>query len=476
MPRLDHKTSRIDIVSANGSFSLLPYLSEMVIYENIFRPALTGNIMITEAHNLPSKLPIVGEETLDIDLGIQGFEDEKIRIKPPPFHVNSIKEREIIKPKAQLLSLELISEKLMSDSHAKVSKSYRDKKISEIVADIHSTYLDDGSALYVEPTNRIERCIIPNMSPIEAINWLSFRAMPDTSSNNVNYLFYETVSGSYFVSINSLIAKPSTFLCRLKPRVDDARSDAALSIGIMNVDKIKFINTFNKHQNTKRGVYASKLITHDIVKKKIIQHENNYLLDWIGSNHLGQYPPVSISEVETKSANVNRTSFAPPHEGLRRPTTDEKALPKMIDSRVEFYPKHDRMYCKLPNDLYDNKAEEWKLQRNSNIGLFQGTKIYVEGAGVSAVRVGQIINLLVPSTETTSGDKKSAIGIDKDLSGQFMITAIKHIFSTISTEGKYIEYRMGLELSKDGLERPIPYRESRKEADLPSFPHGGVIT
>ena len=123
MPRLDHKTSKIDIVSANGSFSLLPYLSEMVIYENIFRPALTGNIMITEAHNLPSKLPIVGEETLDIDLGIQGFEDEKIRIKPPPLHVNSIKDREIIKPKAQLLSLELISESVFESVFKSVFES-----------------------------------------------------------------------------------------------------------------------------------------------------------------------------------------------------------------------------------------------------------------------------------------------------------------------------------------------------------------
>tara|TARA_Y100000593_G_scaffold82639_1_gene155379 strand:+ start:158 stop:1558 length:1401 start_codon:yes stop_codon:yes gene_type:complete len=465
MPRIDHKTSKINIVSANGSFSLIPYLSEMVIYENIFRPALTGSIMISEAHNLPSKLPIVGEETLDVDLGIRDFENNIVRIKPPPFHLNSIKDREITKPKAQLLFLELVSEKFMSDSYAKVSRSYRDKKISEIVADIHSTYLDDGSILYVEPTNRIERCIIPNLSPIDAINWLSFRAIPDTSSNSVNYLFYETISGSFFVSINSLIKKTPLFYCRLTPRTQDIYSDGALISKdlVINVDKLKFINTFNRYQNIKRGIYASKLITHDIVKKKIIQHENNYILDWIGNNHLGEYPPMSISRVETKSANINRTSFAPPHKSLRRPTTNEKELPKMIDSRVEFYPKHDKMYCKWVGDSYDNKAEEWKLQRNSNIGLFQGTKIYVEGAGVSAVRVGQIVDLQVPSTETTDRDKMSDAGFDKSLSGNFMVTAIKHIFSAASTDGAYIEYRMGLELSKDGVEQRVLYRESRKE-------------
>tara|TARA_Y100000588_G_scaffold233844_1_gene247468 strand:- start:66 stop:1448 length:1383 start_codon:yes stop_codon:yes gene_type:complete len=459
MSRIETTGSKLEILSATGSFSLLEHLSEMIIYENIFRPVLTGKLALREAHNLPFKLPIVGEETLNIDFGIEGFEDDKLRIKPPPLHVNSIKDREILKPKSQFLSLELISEKFMSDSHARISRSYRDKRISEIVTDIYSTYLDSGSDLYVEKTDRIERCIIPNLSPLDAIKWLSFRAVADTPGHNVDYLFYETIGGSFFVSINSLLGKDPVLVCELNTTMKD---DTALSIGVMNVDKLKFINTFNKHQNTKRGVYSSKLITHDIVKKKIIQHENNYLLDWFGSNHLGDHPPVSGSLVETKSASVNRTSFGPPKK-KHSATTDETLLASMVDSRVEFYPKHDRMYSTWTGDSYDNKAEEWKLQRNSNIGLFQGTKIYVEGQGISSVRVGQIIYLLVPSAETTDADKKSDVGYDKALSGKYMITAIKHIFSVESAGGTGIDYRMGLELSKDGVEQIVPFRKSRKE-------------
>lgn len=462
MSRVDKHNTILEIVSATGTFGLLPYLSELVIYENIFRPALTGTLIFTDAHNLPYKLPIVGEETININIGIKDFEDNILRISPPPFHVNSIKDRELIKPKAQMVSLELVSEKFMSDSHAKVSKSYKDKKISEIVTDIHNTYLYDGNDFYVEETNRIERCVIPNISPIDAIKWLSQRAIP-SSTHNVNYLFFETINASFFVSMNSLIQKTPMWVCRVKPRVDDVDSNMALSVGIINVDTLQFRNTFNKYQNTKRGVYASKLITHDIVKKKIIQHENNYMMDWAGGNHLGDFPPISISDVETKSASVNRTSFAPSHKANAKPTTKEKELAHMIDSRVEFYPKHDRMYSTWTGDSYDNKAEEWKLQRNSNIGLFQNLNIYVEGAGVSNVRVGQIVLLQVPSTETTDGDKMSDVGFDKALSGKFMITAIKHMFSTASSSGTYIDYRMGLELSKDGVEELVPWRKSRKE-------------
>jgi len=459
MSRIDPTSTKVDIIAGAGRFSLLNYISEFVIYENIFRPALTATLMLTEAHNLIYQFSIVGQETLDIDIGIIDANNDKVRINPPLFHVNSIKDREFIKPKAQLVSLELVSEKMMSDSHAKVSRSYRDKPISDIVADIHDTYLDDGNSFFVESTNRIERCVIPNLSPIEAIKWLAHRAIPENASNNVNYLFFETVSGSFFMSLNSLIGNDPIVLCRFQPRVADVDSNIALDSKIINIDKLKFIKSFNKYQNTKRGIYASKLITHDIVKKKITQYENNYLFDWANSNHLGKHPPVSIAEVETKSASANRTSFAPVHKSIKHPTTNEKALPRMIDSRVEFYPKHDKMYSTWTGDLYDNKAEEWKLQRNS-LGLIQNASIYVEGAGVSSVRVGQTIFLTVPTAETSDGDKMSDVEFDKDLSGKFIITGIKHIFSKAAG---YIDYRMGLELSKDGLEEPVPYRESTKE-------------
>ena len=132
----------------------------------------------------------------------------------------------------------------------------------------------------------------------------------------------------------------------------------------------------------------------------------------------------------------------------------------MIDSRVVFYPKHDRMYSAWSGDKYDNKVEEWKLQRYADIGRYDGLNLYVEIAGMSGLRVGQIIDVVIPSPETNSQDGSSDNVHDKSLSGHFMITALKHMFDK---NGDKTDYRMGLELSKDGLEEMVPYRESRKE-------------
>ena len=448
------------IHSATKAFSLQEAFTELVIYENLFESSLKADLTLLDSHNLAYKLPMVGEETIEIDISLTGLDDDSLSVKPPLFHVNSIKDREFTKPKSQIVSLELVSEQYMSSIHAKVSKSYRDKTISQIVKDIHNTYLKDGDRPFtVEPTDRIERCIIPNLNPLEAITWLSKRAVSDQSSI-VNYLFYETINGNFFINLNRLVDAEPIFTFVIEPRVADPAGVMSLSEGKIRVEKFKFIRSFNKNKNTQRGVYASKLITHDIVRKKITQYEYNGFNNWFAGNHLGMFPPLSNSDIETKSAGVSRITYAPNEEANTHPTVDEKSLASQVDSRVVFYPKHDRMYSTWTGDKYDNKVEEWKLQRYADIGRYEGLNLYVEIAGMSGLRVGQVINVIVPSPETDSQDGSSDKVNDKSLSGNFIITAIKHMFNK---DDNKVDYRMGIELSKDGLEESVPYRKSRKE-------------
>ena len=448
------------IHTATKAFNLIPSFTELVIYENLFESSLRANLTLLDSHNLTYKLPMVGEETIEIDISLSGLDDDSLSVKPPLFHINSIKDREFTKPKSQIVSLELVSEQYMSSIHSKVSKSYRDKTISQIVRDIHTTYLDDGNKpCVIESTDRIEKCIIPNLNPIEAITWLSKRAISENSSI-VNYLFYETIDGTFFINLDTLIQAKPVLVFVIEPRVVDSAGVTNLAAGKIRVEKFKFIRSFNKNKNTQRGVYASKLITHDITTKKITQYEYNGFNNWFAGNHLGMYPPLSNSDIETKSAGVSRTTYAPNEEANNFPTIDEKSLSSMIDSRVVFYPKHNQMYSINNTDLYDNKVEEWKLQRFADIGRYEGLNLYVEIAGMSNLRVGQIIDVVIPSPETSSQDSSSDKVNDKSLSGHFIITAIKHMFNKDNNKA---DYRMGVELSKDGLEEMVPYRESRKE-------------
>ena len=462
----DVEIKKLEIRGAAGRYDLNPHIQELSIYENIFRPALTAKVVLSDSHNIPYKLPIVGEETVDIDISLTGFGDsndsEVFSIKPPPFHVNSISARTMEKPKAQRFTLDLISETYMSSVHSKISKSYNNKKISDIVSDIYLTYLsDDKKRLFVQSSEKTECIIIPNLNPLDAIAWLTKRAVPETSSG-VNYLYYETINSSYFVSIDSLVSEEPVYTFFQRPRVDDPTAVENVTAGIFKINNFQFIKQFDKIENTQRGVYASKLLTHDIVKKKITQYEYGGFNNWFSINHCGQFPPLSNSEVETHSSNVARTTYAPNEEANTSPSVTERYLNNMVDSKVIFYPKHDQMYCKNYGDLYDNKVEDWKLQRYGHIGIYDGINILLEVSGISGLRTGMVVDVLLPSPEVTDKDQKTDVEYDKFLSGKYIVTAIQHIFTKQESNSRVV-YNMKIEVSKDGLEDAVSSRLSRKE-------------
>ncbi|SVB24129.1 uncharacterized protein METZ01_LOCUS176983, partial [marine metagenome] len=225
-------------------------------------------------------------------------------------------------------------------------------------------------------------------------------------------------------------------------------------------DDISFIANNNKIKNISRGQYASKLITHDILTKQIAQHEYDGLQDFKDCDHLEEWPSIGYSKVEAQVGNTFRTSFAPPLSD-KEFTSRGDYINDMTDSAVSFYPKHKSMYGASTAETYDNKVEDWKLQHNGQMSLYDGVTLLVQCAGVSTLRVGQTIKVFVLAPETTSKGEFD-VATDKYMSGKYMITSIRHIFKN----KKQLEYKMFIELSKDRLdELPTP-RPIRKKGSI----------
>ena len=310
---------------------------------------------------------------------------------------------------------------------------------------------------------RIENIIIPNLSPTGAIAWLCQRAI-QIDGVAVNYLYYETMRSCYFNSINSLAEKADEpiFTYFLKPRVDDPTGVSKMSAGQFAISKLTFLNQFDKIKNIQRGIHSAKLITHDIVTKKIIQYEYNGFNAFVGISHFGKFPPLMNSEMETQASRMKSTSLAP-RDNAGWGHANEHTLSDMTDSKVEFYPKHNQMYARNAGEQYDNKVEEWKLQRAGNIGIYDGITLLLEVSGNSALRVGMGITVIIPSPETTDLDNMSDNINDKFLSGTYLVTAIQHVFSRIGGTDPKISYTMKIEVVKDSVEDVVTGIKSRKE-------------
>ena len=464
----DIKIDNLSIKAANAEFDIQPFLIELNIEENIFKTSLTGSIVLSDSYNIPEKFPLVGEETVDINITLSGIDskdsDLHLIVNPPRMHINSITGRYFTgkTPKAQMFTLELVSEQYMSNIHSKVSKSYNNVSISDIVSDIYSKYLGNPDKLSFEKTDRIESCVIPNLHPLEAIKWVTKRAVQEDGAG-VNYLFFESLSGVYFVSINKMAEEKPQFTYKYIPRISDHTGVEALSKGEFRISELYFMSQFDKASNSINGLYASKLITHDIVRKKITQYDFNGYNDFVSLNHFGTFPVIASSEMEIKSADLPRVTYAPPEDDNNFPVTTEKDLSDMTDSHVEFYPKHKQLYSRNTGDEYDNKVETWKLQRTSQIKSFDNITLIIESSGNPFLRVGHTVNIELPSPESTDSDKSSDNIYDKHLSGTYLVTSIKHVFQQIEAKDKKISYTMKVEVVKDALEDIVQNRTAKKE-------------
>ena len=96
---------------------MIPHLTELNIYENIFSNHLTGNITLVDGYNIPQKLPIIGEETIECKMRMTGApDDDKLIMSPPLMQVHDLADRFIREGKhSQQFTLKLVSEKFMSN-------------------------------------------------------------------------------------------------------------------------------------------------------------------------------------------------------------------------------------------------------------------------------------------------------------------------------------------------------------------------
>ena len=268
------------------------------------------------------------------------------------------------------------------------------------------------------------------------------------------------MDGTHFKSLNHIIESQADkeadrLIFAKEHMVEDSFKIGSLAGGLIKVDNITYVNQFQKVKNINEGLYSSKLITHDIVRKKILQHNYDGFIEWLWINHTAPFPPLSNSDTELQTGNTFRTSYAPDESsGI----TEGRRLSDYTDSTVSFYPKHNQMYSVNPQQKHDNKVEEWRLRRAGNIAMFDGITMQVQCAGLSFIRVGLLVTLNVASPETTSHGKND-IAFDKYLTGTYMITAIRHIFSNVLGE---VGYKMQVELTKDGLNDIATGRVPRK--------------
>tara|TARA_Y100000310_G_C20637688_1_gene792091 strand:+ start:161 stop:1450 length:1290 start_codon:yes stop_codon:yes gene_type:complete len=387
-----------------------------VIYEDIEASTLKGEISILDGINLSHDFPIIGEETIDITYE-QHLGKKTHELK---FRVYQISPKTLVKDRLFLYTLYFTSEEFFTSLNTRISKSFKDKKISGMVQNVFES-LDSEKTIEVEETKYIQHLIIPNWSPFQTLNWLSSRAISATE-DSVNYKFFETVDGFKFVSLDSLIQGKEPVAEYHYGHKNVSQNTKDIKDEHFSIIQWDLDSHFDVLQNQVTGFYGGKLITHNLIQQTWDKVEYDYTSDFDKFPH-------SDSEKLISSGN--------PFAG--------KANSHLVFFSSQKGNETEGFITKLESNIRPNKCEEWLLQRNARTMQFNAMKLNAVVAGDSERMIGDIIEVTIPGQGIPDTEKDK---IDRYISGNWMITAIKH---QVQADG----YFMSMELSKDAYYLPL---------------------
>ena len=262
------------IESADGSrnVDISAGVVAFTYFENIFSPTLTARAIIVNTGNtivgLDGKmqtvyngLPIRGGERVLIKIAGNSSINEGLDFSDTPsryFHVGSIT-NVLIDEGTETFTLNLVSRETITNETVRVGKKFpTSQKISDSVKNILKNYVKTEKDIIVDQTQNPYGFIGNMKNPFTLITWLASKSVPGkgaSKDSSAGFLFYETIYGFNFRSIDNLIEE------------DPFEKDYVFTPGIVNTEDperdFKILRYgINRNQDLiaklERGAYSSQ--------------------------------------------------------------------------------------------------------------------------------------------------------------------------------------------------------------------------
>jgi hypothetical protein len=410
--------NQMEIVSINTSFvvDLRMVFVGMNIYEDMFAPFINGTIVIQDANALINKLPIVGEEFLDLDLITPSFPSDKQHAIKGRFYIYKISDRQYANDRLVSYILHFVSVEALLDMNIKISKGFNSAKISDIASDImkqYSYFQNDSTELTPEQLERFNieetsngHAYVSNFwSPVKNLNYLAEHALsvPSTNGDNTTegsptFLFFENRNGLNFISLESLFKNDITRefrkdnYSRIIPTGLYATTKFDFEKDYSRIMEMNIVESFSYIDRNRSGTFASNLIVHNITNKTYRNIAFNYQTNYDKETRLNQYAPISKKSINTK----------------------ENAYIMMEKANAIFEGNHD---------ISNSKVIQRRL---SLMNLMDTQQIEITVLGRTDYTVGQKMSLVVYKVCNLELEDEQK---DELLCGNYLITAIRHIIT-----------------------------------------------
>ena len=420
----------LSLLLSNGqSFDITKIFDELNLFDNLFTPCVSGNILISEAINISEKLKFDGNEKIKIKIDKGDTKINSLRYEKE-FVVYKLTNKKNINQTSQSYVLHFVSEEFVLSEQKKVFQTFKGlysnfvEKILQDYLKVKKSSPSNGKAGIglIYPTTYVQDVIIPSISPFDAINWISKRSI-SSNTDTPDYVFWETQQLGYsFVPISYLMRLPSRFELNFKPKnIDNNMGDEFLG-----VRDLKILSQFSLIDTIRDGSYAGKFIGFDTLTRTFTITKVENVFDTGVKSSSGQKS--NLTDALTKEnvkynqmydSRIVAYPFATPRRTTKVVETDNPALKNFIDNTEGYVFQRKAIFSNL-------------MQRRLQLAL----------PGNFALYSGTVIDLKVPKYAIKEEGGKE---YDASLSGKYIITGTRHMI-------KYDKHETFLEVATDKVE------------------------
>jgi hypothetical protein len=433
----DFRLNYVNLIASDGSIlNIKNLIIEFNLYEDIFSVGTTGDVVVNDSNDLISFLSLTGNEYISfllekpaLDCGIQ-----------KTYKLISVSSRRMSNDTNENYVLHFCSEEITVSEQYRVSKSYKNKKVSEIVRDICENYLNINTnkqisfnPLRIEDTKNTLDLIVPNLKPLDAINWLSNYAQSPNIASPSTYLFYQNYFGFNFQSLQSLYAiapfksynyEPKNLVSSTDGRVRDLEKD------LVNVISYEIIDQFDSLKSITSGSFANKLISVDLINQSYIETDFDYRKSFPFSTHLNEYSLLTNAK-NSRGDTPNKTpdGYLKLVTGIQKTSINPYVLSKAVSVK-------------------NTDIEKYIPHRTSELSLLTTNRLRLIVPGDPLLTIGRNIFFNMP---TIGLKDKNGKNNDAYLSGKYLVTSVRH---KADQTGVFISI---IEICKESV--PTPFRE-----------------
>ena len=447
---------QVFIAGVSKQMDITNFVIEINLYEDLFGNALHGDLILRDTVNLISMIPIVGNETVTIEVLTPGQAGEGInplaKIQKS-FVVYGVKNRMLSnEDKEQLYSVKFMSLEAASDNITFISEKI-EGRTDELVQKIYEEriaqprYFTDTmvpgeaqkTALVIGDTpHESSVSFVPAFwTPFQCLNYIASRSIGATSKSPT-FLFFETLHAFYFTSLENLITaqmEASSFggsYIYMGKTYGARNTFDALVASYGKVEKMKFLTQLDMLQGQDTGHYTSMLYTFDMVKKEVTQTIYDHGIEADSYAHLEDYSKDSSGKYTKNEERSKLNTIFPPN------------IMRSANSKMFIRTIHPGVTDNSDEKLMNLHPEMFVSNRNSLFMDVNTLKLSLQVPGRTDLHVGKIIEFKYPSVKSKTEETTTENFYDKYISGFYIITAIHHQITKL-------RHTINMEVAKDSL-------------------------